>query len=56
MDIHCDCGEHSHIDSDFAYYVTCPKCKATFMVNGHVELVKLTKDEVPHTEPVVAQA
>lgn len=45
MDIHCECGYHSHIDSDFAYYVKCPKCKKVYMCNGHIELIKI--DEEP---------
>lgn len=26
MDVHCKCGEHSHLDAEFAYYIKCPKC------------------------------
>lgn len=45
MDVHCECGELSHIDSDFAYNVCCGACGRAYMVNGHVELVLLTADE-----------
>ncbi len=45
MDIHCECGCHSHIDVDFAYHVKCPECGAVYMCNGHIEFIKL--DEEP---------
>ena len=41
MDIHCKCGETSHIDADFAYHVKCPNCGTVFMCNGHIELIEL---------------
>lgn len=50
MDIHCSCGARSHVDGDFVYYVRCPACGATFMVNGHIELVGLTDGEVEQVE------
>lgn len=45
MDVHCECGCLSHIDSDFLYAVQCPKCGRAYYVNGTVELVPMTKDE-----------
>jgi hypothetical protein len=53
MDVHCECGSMGHIDADFAYYVKCKACGAVYMVNGHVELVRLTDDEVPNIEPKI---
>jgi hypothetical protein len=44
MDIYCACGEHSHIDADFAYHVKCPSCGKVYMVNGHVELIALEEE------------
>jgi hypothetical protein len=44
MDIHCECGHHSHIDAEFAYHVKCPKCKAVYSCNGHIELIKLKEE------------
>lgn len=41
MDIHCKCGELSHIDADFAYHVKCPNCGTVYMCNGHIELIEL---------------
>lgn len=40
-DIHCDCGHHSHIDEDFAYYVRCPKCHLVYAMGAYVKLVPL---------------
>jgi hypothetical protein len=45
MDVHCSCGELSHVDGEFAYNVMCPRCGRVYMVNGHVELIEL--QEVP---------
>ena len=45
MDIYCKCGYHSHIDSDFCYFVQCPKCKTIYRCNGHIELVELDENE-----------
>lgn len=44
MDVHCKCGYHSHIDSDFAYHVKCPQCKTVYMCNGHIELIELEEE------------
>jgi hypothetical protein len=41
MDIHCKCGEHSHIDSDFAYSVECPYCGRKYCCNGHIEFIEI---------------
>lgn len=47
MDVYCKCGTHFHIDSDFAYYVKCPKCKKIYMCNSHIELIQI--DEEPES-------
>lgn len=44
MDVRCKCGEPSHIDADFAYYVKCPKCKTVYMCNGHIELIEVEEE------------
>ncbi len=41
MDVYCECGNHFHIDADFAYYVKCPSCERVYMCNGHIELIEL---------------
>jgi len=44
MDVYCECGEHFHIDADFAYYVKCPVCKQVYMCNGHIELIGIEEE------------
>lgn len=45
IDLHCECGVHGHLDSDFLYYVKCGKCGRAYEINGHVELIPITKEE-----------
>jgi len=42
IDIHCECGQMSHVDGDFLYYVRCPHCKRVFFLNGHIEMIHMT--------------
>jgi hypothetical protein len=41
MDIHCKCGEMTHVDNDFAYHVKCCKCGTVYFCNGNIELIEL---------------
>jgi hypothetical protein len=43
MDVYCECGSHSHIDGDFAYFIKCNNCGAIYSCNGHIEIIKLLK-------------
>jgi hypothetical protein len=45
MDIYCKCGHHSHWDGYFAYHITCPKCKITYVCNPFIELTEMTEEE-----------
>ena len=45
MDVHCPCGEHSHLDAEFAYFVRCPKCAVSYKVGDTVTLTPLTEEE-----------
>lgn len=57
MDVHCVCGFHSHIDTDFCYWVKCPACEAVYFCNGHIELVPATEEEAnSHTGVKLAVA
>lgn len=47
MDVYCECGCHSHIDAEFAYYVRCPKCKKIYMCNPFVRLIPVTVEQLP---------
>lgn len=54
MDIHCKCGELSHVDAEFAYYVKCSSCGTVYMCNGHTELIEL--EDEPDYCVVIAEA
>jgi len=42
MDVYCECGKHSHVDAEFAYYLKC-SCGRVYMCNGHIELIEVKK-------------
>lgn len=44
MDVHCICGQSSHVDADFLYHVKCPYCGRVYYCNGHIELIELEED------------
>ena len=44
IDIHCTCGELSHFDGDFMYYIECPNCGKVYEANSHIELIHVTRD------------
>lgn len=48
IDIHCECGYHSHFDGYFMYYIRCPRCKLVWEANGHIQFHK--SPEVTHIE------
>lgn len=45
MDVWCECGELSHIDAEFLYYVKCPYCGSVYFCNGHVEFIKMEGED-----------
>ena len=55
MDIHCVCGQSSHLDCDFAYEIQCPHCQRFYAPNGHVRLEPLTASDVESDYVKVAQ-
>ncbi len=44
MDIHCKCGEMTHVDDEFTYHIKCVKCKRVYFCNGHIELIELEQE------------
>ncbi len=55
VDLHCECGELSHIDGDFVYYYECPKCKAVWELDGHIKLYRVPtehEEEIRKTEVI----
>lgn len=41
MDVYCKCGESSHIDAEFLYYVKCPACGTVYSCNPNIELIEV---------------
>lgn len=50
MDLHCACGHHGHIDTEFAYFYRCPECDRLYAVGATVRLHELTADERAEVE------
>lgn len=46
IDMHCKCGYHGHLDSDFCYYYECPSCKTLYEVGSHVRLWEVDRSTV----------
>jgi hypothetical protein len=46
MDVTCQCGAEGHIKAINAYHVKCNSCGAVYFCNGHIELIRLTDDEI----------
>ena len=44
MDVHCACGEMTHVDDDFVYHIKCSKCGRVYFCNGHIELIELEEE------------
>jgi len=53
VDIRCSCGGVSHYDGDFMYYIQCPHCNKFYEVNGHIELIEVSKKEAEENSYVV---
>lgn len=39
MDVHCECGRHTHVDAEFCYRIRCGGCGKLYDVAGYVRLV-----------------
>ena len=44
MDVHCHCGQLTHIDGMFIYHVKCVSCGRMYQINAHVELIEIEKE------------
>ena len=59
LDVHCACGELTHIDGEFLYYIKCGKCGAVYECDGHIQLKRTEGPEggaaiitfYPHDNP-----
>ena len=50
MDIHCKCGEMTHLDGDFTYLIRCSNCKRVYWPQAWVNLKELTGDDLKDAE------
>ena len=51
MDVHCTCGELTHIDADFCYQVKCCACGQLYQVDPNVRLKPVDKPNPGLPEP-----
>lgn len=45
IDIHCNCGNSSHFDGDFAYALRCPHCSKVFALGQTIRLIELSEED-----------
>lgn len=45
MDVRCECGELTHVDAMFCYFLKCGNCGRKFLVGAHVTLYPLNETE-----------
>ena len=50
MDVHCSCGESTHIDEDFLYFLECGACGKKYAVGQNVKLIPLTDEQAKYPE------
>lgn len=46
IDIHCICGESSHYDGDFMYFIECGYCGRVYECGGYIKLYERDKLEL----------
>ena len=44
MDVHCACGYHGHVDTDFFYGYECVGCGKRWIVGSYVKLIEATPE------------
>lgn len=50
MDVWCECGQLTHVDADFCYFIECGHCGRKWSVGAHVPLHPLTEEECRYVE------
>ena len=50
IDLHCKCGYHGHVDTDFFYHYECPKCHTKYAVGQNIKLIELTPEQIKEVE------
>lgn len=46
VDIHCACGEMSHFDGEFMYYIQCCHCGRKYSCDGNIRLHEIRDGSV----------
>ena len=46
MDVRCSCGNHGHVDADFAYYVRCSHCGKLWAMCANVRMIEVTAEDI----------
>ncbi len=41
MEVHCECGETTHIETDFCYHIKCVKCGRAYECDPRIRLLPL---------------
>jgi hypothetical protein len=56
MDVHCSCGEHTHVDADFTYYIRCGACGKLWAMCANVRMIEVGAGDIEGgCEPVESQ-
>lgn len=50
MDVHCVCGELTHIDADFLYHVKCGVCSRVYELSGFIEFKEVPESDCAEGE------
>jgi hypothetical protein len=50
MDVRCGCGELTHIDGGFIYFLKCGACGQVYELNGHIQLIPREASELEETD------
>ena len=50
MDVHCVCGAHAHVDTDFCYFLRCDHCSRVYRVECNLPLHELSPEAAAYLE------
>lgn len=50
MDVHCACGELTHLDGSFLYFLQCSACGKRYATGCNIKLIPLTDEEMAYIE------
>lgn len=53
LDVRCSCGEYTHVDAEFAYYIRCGACGKLWAACANIRLVAIEASEILGSCPPV---